>query len=432
MIKEYANNVNSALNMLMEITNLEMLMDASGSEERRIMKRTIESLTNKIRIVNNSLPTLIRLMTVAQMLPGAEPKKTLFETVKAKVNNKTIEVTLDRKYRKKFLNELRITEENMKKIGRRKILPAARNEEYGGSRGYLKISNKFCMPLSRTLTGKGYFNSLSRDLKQANMDFLMDGYFSMMLFTSILAFVLGLFFVLGATFISYSTDSGFYAYQGNYLARAAKFILIPFILGMGVFLLMYLYPKTEKRDIEKKVNQELPSAVVYMSAVAGSGIEPSAIFKIIELSSEYPYLRKEIRKVLNQINIYGYDLVTALTNVAKNSPSQKLAELFLGLATTITSGGGMNEFFQKRAESLINEYRLEREKFTKLAETSMDLYITVVIAAPMILLLIFVLLAVSDFAVSLSPTYLTFLIIGMIAIINVVFMAIIHFKQPQY
>jgi flagellar protein FlaJ len=197
-------------------------------------------------------------------------------------------------------------------------------------------------------------------------------------------------------------------------------------------LALYYYPSTEKNSVEKRIDQELPFAVVHMSAIAGSGVEPTEVFRIIGLSKEYPNLRKEIRKILNQINIFGYDLVTALGNVARTTPSKKLSEVLSGLSTTISSGGGLAGFFEKRSESLILNYRLEREKFSKAAETYMDLYITVVIAAPMILLLIFILLSVSNFGPSLSPSFITILIIGIIALVNILFLGVLHIRQPKY
>ena len=169
-----------------------------------------------------------------------------------------------------------------------------------------------------------------------------------------------------------------------------------------------------------------------MSAISGSGISPVEIFKIIGLSREYKYLRKEIRKVLNQINIYGYDLVTALNNVARNTPSEKLAELFLGLSTTINSGGSLKEFFEKRSETLLNEYRLEREKYTKLAETFMDIYISVIIAAPMILMLLLIMISLSKISIGFTPFQITLLIIMVIALINTVFLIFLKIKQPAY
>jgi len=200
----------------------------------------------------------------------------------------------------------------------------------------------------------------------------------------------------------------------------------------ATFFSVYFYPSTEKNSIAKKIEQELPFAVIHMSAISGSGIEPAEIFKIITVSREYPFIRKELRKILNQINLYGYDLVTALNNVIKTSPSQRLAELFAGLSTTISSGGSLTDFFQKRAETLLVDYRLEREKYTKIAETFMDIYISVVIAAPMILMLLLIMVSISGFQVPFSPGEMTAIIVLVIAVINLIFIGVLQLKQPNY
>jgi len=121
-----------------------------------------------------------------------------------------------------------------------------------------------------------------------------------------------------------------------------------------------------------------------MSAISGSMVEPSKIFSIINSTGEYPNISKEFTKLINETHVYGYNLVSAMRNLAFNSPSSKLAELFNGLASTISSGGDIQDFFEKRAQSLLFEYKIENEKHTKTAETFMDIYISVVIAAPMI------------------------------------------------
>ena len=198
------------------------------------------------------------------------------------------------------------------------------------------------------------------------------------------------------------------------------------------FLGLYFYPATEKKSLASRIDQELPFAVIHMSAVSGSGIEPSEIFKIIGLNKEYPYLRKEIRKVLNQINLYGYDLTTALNNAAKTAPSEKLTELFSGLSTTITSGANLSEFFEKRAETLLVSYGLERQKYTKLVETFLDIYISVVIAAPMIFLLLLIMMAISGIGLGLTPFQISLLSVFIIASLNIVFLIFLQMKQPTY
>jgi flagellar protein FlaJ len=208
--------------------------------------------------------------------------------------------------------------------------------------------------------------------------------------------------------------------------------IVCIIIPICTFFAFYLYPYSERKSIAKKIDQELPFVTIHMSAIAGSGIEPSQIFKIIALGREYPYTKQEIKKVLNQINIYGYDLVSSLKNSARTTSSSKLAELFNGFATTISSGGELAEFLDKRAESLMFDYRLEKEKQTKIAETFMDIYISVVIAAPMIMMILLILISVSNIGGGLGINALTLIILSIVSLINIVFLAVLHLKQPGY
>ena len=209
-----------------------------------------------------------------------------------------------------------------------------------------------------------------------------------------------------------------------------KVFWVLFAIPLATFLIMYYYPSMERNYAGSRINQELPFATIHMSAIAGSMIEPSKIFSIIVSTGEYPAISKEFIKLINEINVYGYDLVSALRNSAHNSASKNLSNLFNSLATTISSGGDLVEFFDKRSQSLLFEYRLEREKYTRTAETFMDIYISVVIAAPMILMLLLMMIRVSGLGLSYGPSTITLMMILGVSVINVIFLVFLHLKQP--
>jgi hypothetical protein len=62
----------------------------------------------------------------------------------------------------------------------------------------------------------------------------------------------------------------------------------------------------------------------------------------------------------------------------------------------------------------------------------MDLYISIVIAAPMILLMLLIMLTVADLGMGLSVEQLSTAIVGVVVIINIVFLSFLHLKQPGY
>lgn len=433
MIPEIRKNIDTEIDILREIsTYINRLNSTSNPNERKMVNDTINSLVKTMKMLNSSIPKLLSNTTLAKPLTQ-NVKNPGLEKINVKRADKEITVILDKNDREKFLKELSINESLIRNIKRKELMQKEQFNEFKASRGYLKLSNKFFLEKAQRYIAKGYFKSLQIGLKKANIDVLFETYVASIFLTTFLSFFASIFIVLFFIFFQLDTSTlTFAVFNGNYLMRMLHLIWIPFAVPIITFAAMSYYPSTEKDSLEKKIDQELPFAVIHMSAISGSGIEPSQIFKIIAFSNEYPNLRREIRKVLNQINIYGYDLVTSLNNVSKSTPSSKLSELFAGLSTTISSGGSLTEFFEKRSETLLVSYRLEREKYTKIAETFMDIYISVVIAAPMILMLLLIMLSVSSPELGFTPQFLSFLIISVLSLINIVFLVFLHLKQPSY
>ena len=435
MIDEIRKNINTEIEMLREISSYSKRAKYAVGSERELLEQAIKSLKNSIKLINDSLPDLLNSLTVVKRLPGKSESgenKINLEKIVFKRASSDIDVTLSVQNREKFIKELSLSESAIKKLKKREI-GGERFEEFKAASGYLKLSNKIFHGKSEDLINKGYFKPLALEIKRANIEILFETYVSMILFTTLISFFVGLFLMI--FFLVFDFNFGFpliSIYSGNYLIRFGEVILIPIFLPIVVFLALYYYPGTEKSSLEKSINAELPFAVIHMIAIAGSGITPAEIFKIIGTGNEYPYLKKDIRKVLNQINLYGYDLVTALNNASKSTPSKKLAELFSGLGSTISSGIKLSDFFEKRAETLMTEYKIEREKYTKVAETFMDIYISVVIAAPMVLMLLLIMLSISGSGFGLSQNQLSFVIISIVALINILFLGFLHIRRPTY
>ena len=167
-----------------------------------------------------------------------------------------------------------------------------------------------------------------------------------------------------------------------------------------------------------------------MSSIAGSGVEPSRIFRILALSTEYPAVSKEMKKIVNYVNLYGYDLVNALRNVAKTTSNEKLSELFNSIATNIIGGGSLRDYLDKKSEDMLLDYKLDRKKYSSIAETSMDIYIGILVAAPLIFMVMLIVMNVTGIGLGISIQLLSYLIIAGIALINIGFLIFLQLRQP--
>jgi hypothetical protein len=258
-------------------------------------------------------------------------------------------------------------------------------------------------------------NDLKQDLLSANIPILVQNYFSMILFFTIVSFFVGL--ALGALLIMTGR---------NILA-----LLVFFGTPIATFMVLYTYPSMEKGSIEKKINEELPFATIYMSAIASADLEPIRIFRLIANSKEYPTLRIEINKVLKYVDIYGYNLAGALINVAKTTSNEKLAELFSGIATNTTSGGSLKNYLEKKSDNLLTDFKLERQKYNAAAGTFLDVYISLLITAPLILMIIFAIMNMTGFDIGIGMDMLNILVIFLISFLNVIFLFMLQIKQPK-
>lgn len=428
-------------NQLDVIKNLEANSSVSiNTKEKKLLNDTILALTAQLKILNNSLPVLIEGIGFFKKLPTPEsrpteplPQKLIQVKYTPLSGQEKISLTIDEGDRQEFIENLSKSNLSVKQLQKEFVIKSA-PVDFGRANEYAKFANRFFRRYSNILISKGYFSKLNRDLRKMNSPFILGTYVSMGLMTFFLSFIFSIILVLFLLVFNVSINFPFFSLVEESLAlRFIKIFWLVFAVPLSTGLAFYFYPSSEAKSIGSKINQELPFVSIHMSAISSSGVEPLNIFRIILENEEYHYTNVELRKLINLVNFHGKDLVTALKDTARLSPSPKLRELLDGFATTMTSGGSLSEFLDKHSESLLFDYRLERERYTKTSETFMDIYISVVIAAPMILLMLFVIMGSTNTLSSflgLSTSVLGMLIVFMIAVLNIGFLLFLRIQQP--
>lgn len=448
-IKEIVREMYIFTNQLEMIKNLETGGEVSiNTKEKSLLNNAIISLTNQLRILNDSILQLIGSIGFYKKLetgqreagtvqtpsiPGAPQKKLIQVRYKPKPEKEKISLTIDDKDRLAFLENLSRSNLSISQL-KKKYAVEKPVSTFGKPNFYAKISNRFFRDFSNKLVAKDYFKSLNKNLRKMNSPFVVGTYVSMMFLTILISFIASIFLFLLLLFFKLSLTFPFLNIaEEHILIRFFKTFWIVFAVPLFAGLFVYFYPMSEGKNLGLKIEQELPFVAIHMSAIATSGIEPLSIFKIILKNKEYKYTNLEFRKLMNLVNFHGLDLITALKKTAESSSSVKLKELLNGFATTMTSGGSLHNFLDEHANTLLFDYKLSREKYTKSSETFMDIYISVAIAAPMILLMLFVIMGSTGTLTSfmgLSTEVLSFLIILIVSLLNIIFLIFLKLKQP--
>jgi hypothetical protein len=404
------------------------LKKSRNSQGKNTILSQINSLKQSLKKTNNSLPSELNKINLATALP----KEILIQKQKPVKKQVEIQIPVQQTTQPKVeplkIDLTSLEKETIKRLKKKEKNTILKKERKANR--YVQISNKLFSNLASKLLNQKSSKVLKSNLIKSNLQFLPQSYISVILFTTLLS--IGVAFLLFLFFLFFNISSQFpiiIPVTEGIALRFVKVFWLIFVIPILTFIALYVYPSLEEKSAGNRIDQELPFAAIHMSSIAGSMIDPSKIFSIILTTKEYPNIEKEFVKLLNEINLLGYDLVTALRTSALNCPSKKLAELFNGLATTINSGGDLAGFFSKRAESLLFDYRIDREKRTRAAETFMDIYISVVIAAPMILMLLLMMMKISGLGLQLSTGMITLIMVLGVTGVNIGFLTFLHLKQ---
>ncbi len=324
--------------------------------------------------------------------------------------------------KKKLLAELRIEEGYLRRMLPGKKEPIAPEYELYRANTYGRIANMFMEKYALLLTKKytSFFDSLFHALQTSGIKMLSGTYVSVMLFSSMLAFIV-------------SAVLTFLLSEGLMLFTLAKTLFVGLIAGVGTVAFLYIYPALVASSKKKSISNDLPFAVIHMSAVAGSGAQPIAMFMLLLSSGEYPGLESEVKRIVNYVNLFGYNLSTALRSVAITTPSESFRDLLNGMVGTIESGGSMSDFLAVKAEDMMTGYMLERRKFVETLSTYSDVYTGVGIAAP---LLLFVTLAIIQrmgtdiMGISIRTLAWSGTLV-VIPLLNIAFLVILNAIQPE-
>jgi hypothetical protein len=424
-----------------ELISSKNYYNQGNSEEKKIIAEHFANLTEQLKKASDETENLIKEINLAKPLAGRTEIKeekeisggAESEETKEKVHRQyefPTPVVIRKMYSHKEMKPDRLERETFKRIEKQKTATKINPTISQEVNPYVKFANRLFSNFSKKLVDEKTFDTLGRDLVKANIHRTPQEYLSVTLLSFIVAIFASFFIALFFLFFKITPDLPIIVRTTEeFGTRILKVFWLIFAVPVGTLLLMFFYPAIEKNSAGNKMDHEMPFATMHMAAISGSMINPSKIFEIIISAREYPYLSKQFTKLINEINIYGYDIVSALRNNAVNSPSKKLSELYNGLATTINSGGDLPDFFDKRSQSLLFEYGLEKEKRTKAAETFMDIYISVVIAAPMILMILLMMMKLSGLGISLSTQMITIIMVVSVTVINIIFLSILEMKK---
>jgi len=229
------------------------------------------------------------------------------------------------------------------------------------------------------------FSDLGKTLRKAGMEVSLRMYLSTAILTTLISIFLGFPIALG---IFYLVNKEFNSTV--WLGSVLIGLLVPIVVIMGFLV----YPRYVSNNRKRALESSLPTACSFLAAMASAGVAPDKAFLALANENIQLEISKEAENITRNIEILGYDLLTALEYAAENSPSKVYSAFLEGLVSVVTSGGDLTSYLTNETKTLMREKIREEKEFIEGLGVVAELFLVVGVVAPIFFVIMLAVLAI--------------------------------------
>jgi flagellar protein FlaJ len=165
------------------------------------------------------------------------------------------------------------------------------------------------------------------------------------------------------------------------------------LAGASTIVGFYAYPVLRADGLKRSLDEELPFATGYLSILAGAGVSPAQMFRSLAQIDSSLAVSQEAKLIVRDVELFGVDVVSALSSASKRTPSGKFRELLEGFIATIHSGGDLARYLSERSKHYMRLKRIALKRFGDTLGVLAEFYVVMLVAGPLILVVMLAVMA---------------------------------------
>ena len=165
-----------------------------------------------------------------------------------------------------------------------------------------------------------------------------------------------------------------------HVANGFLFVLIVTAVCVGAVFAGFQFVITSRiSNRRSELDRELPFTLSELSVFASTGTSPIRLVHRMAERDHDPAMTGEFRRIVYKTDVQGKDLISALAETAKESPSTQVREAFWDLANMIHQGGNLDEYLRNKSDDVLKLKRLVQKEFIERLSTFLDMYVALVL-----------------------------------------------------
>jgi len=183
------------------------------------------------------------------------------------------------------------------------------------------------------------------------------------------------------------------------LFRLSVFSSVLFGVGATLFagaltlIGFYAYPILRADSLKRSLEEELPFTTGYLAILAGAGVPPAQMFRSLAQIDSSLAVSQEAKLIVRDVELFGVDVVSALSSASKRTPSDKFRQLLEGFIATIHAGGDLARYLPERSRLFMQQKKINLRRLADTLGVLAEFYVVLLVAGPLILVVMLAVMA---------------------------------------
>jgi flagellar protein FlaJ len=225
-----------------------------------------------------------------------------------------------------------------------------------------------------------------------------------------------------------------------FIFKLSLFLSLLFGVGVSLFagaltvIGFYIYPTYRADSLKRDLEDEMPFTTGYMSILAGAGVPPDFIWRSLAQIDSSLSISNVARTVVRDVELFGFDVISALETTSKRTPSERFKEMVEGFISVVYSGGNLVKYLRNRSQQYMKLKQIALRRFSDTLGVLAEFYVTLMVAGILIfvvMLAVMAMLGSGGFGPLDSRLLLQLLTYIGLPIGSVVFLVILDMVSPK-
>jgi flagellar protein FlaJ len=168
-----------------------------------------------------------------------------------------------------------------------------------------------------------------------------------------------------------------------------------FLFGVGACMFasafstigFYAYPIYRADKHKRNLEDEIPFTTGYMAILTSAGVSPEKIFHSLSNLSLPLAVSTDAKDIVRDVNLFGKDIISALEEKSKTTPSERLREMLEGFISTIHSGSNSAAYLREKYRQYMKLKNISLKKFSDTLSVLAEFYVTLLLTGPLLLVI---------------------------------------------